>query len=81
MADVTKRLEEIEHFETAHPDSFRSVRAGNTAFLLRLTRALLESQGELIEEVRGHACCRAPHNPCSACNAIARAERTRKGEV
>ena len=68
--DVLKRLTAMEVLPF---DDFR--------WLLRLTRALLESQGELLAELGGHACCRAPHNRCAACEALDRAERVRKGEV
>ena len=71
--DVLKRLEEIGKQTGATWDDVR--------FLLKLTRALLESQEELMEETRGHACCKAPNNPCAACNALDRAEKVRKGEV
>ena len=83
--DVLKRLEEIETRCTEQ--GFRPEDVGwvltldDADWLLRLTRALLESQGELLEELGGHACCRAPHNRCAACEALDRAERVRKGEV
>lgn len=86
MADtpeVLKRLEEIEQEFLAQPEDECTfeVERGRFWWLLRLTRALLESQGELLEEARQHACCKAPLNPCAACTAIARAEKVRKGEV
>ena len=78
--DVLKRLEEIERLtDPASPDW--TPFDDDVRWLLRLTRALLESQGELLEELGGHACCRAPRNRCAACEAIACAEAIRKGEV
>ena len=76
--DVLKRLEEIER--PSHSQSKHEL-AESVSWLLRLTRALLESQGELLEELGGHACCRAPHNRCAACEALDRAEAIRQGEV
>jgi len=74
---VLKRLTAMEVLpfgvEPEAMDDFR--------WLLRLTRALLESQGELLAELGGHACCRAPHNRCAACEALDRAEAIRQGEV
>ena len=94
MADVMKRLEEIE----------RDLSAGHqpphyTTFLLKLTRALLESQGELLPLARdaeqyynnrmGDCAC---YRSCKHCEAwdkkqraarevIASAEKVRKEEV
>lgn len=46
MDDVMKRLEEIER---DWPEGFGTTRADNVRWLLKLTRALLESQGELMD--------------------------------
>lgn len=71
MADLLKRLEEIGlHADGREWTGMRL--AGEVAWLLKLTRALLESQGELIELLEeGHV----------SWGAIARAKRIRKGEV
>ena len=47
--DVLKRLEEIEH--PAEIPS-KHLLAAHVSYLLRLTRALLESQGELLEKLK-----------------------------
>ena len=78
MTSVLKRLEEIERTHLAYarcegPDFC------NLAWLLRMIRALLESQGELMK-VAGNC----GHNPAVECYCkvvLAHAERVRKGEV
>jgi len=80
--EVLKRLEEIE----------RDLAAGrqpphHTTFLLNLTRALLESQGELLGYVEDYMPCscrpdgRYATGTCPKCAALERAEKVRKGKV
>lgn len=78
--DALKRLD-----PALWADSGASVR-----WLLRLTRALLESQGELLKcledehesEFMGtHGCTQErPGRPCSTCSLLTRAEAVRRGE-
>lgn len=85
--EVLKRLEEIERDTTAptHPDY--TPWDAEIDWLLRLTRALLESQGELMERFRFASSfgTRYTHHgkqeACKTCQMIARAERVRRGEV
>lgn len=78
MADapVLKRLEEIEH--PSHAQSKHEL-AESVSYLLRLARAMLESQGELMEAMPAN-CRFGPE--CPYCrDMVARAERVRRGEV
>lgn len=82
--DVLKRLEEIEalHTHTCNPGCLC-----DTGWLLRLTRALLASQGELAECVVMYHDERAQRHSterrrsCVICVMLARAEAIRKGEL
>lgn len=74
--DVLKRLEEIE--ARGVDRNWDLVQQGDYLWLLRLTRALLESQGELIA-THGEPCYRKERG--GKCEAVARAEKIRKGEV
>jgi hypothetical protein len=83
-----KRLEEIESEFLALGDDVDGYEVERSRFwwLLRLTRALLESQGELLERVGNEECnCEVAKGKtaweCPRCKVLARAERIRKGEV
>lgn len=92
--DVLKRLEEIEA-DLAEAVAYTAKEDG-LRWLIRLTRALLDSQGELLERFRyehesseslfaSSLGARYTHHgkqdACKTCQMIARAERVRKGEV
>lgn len=80
MADVMKRLEEIADHGPHGNDC-------DVCWLLALTRALLESQGELLGYVEDYMPCscrpdgRYAAGTCPKCAALERAEKARKGEV
>jgi hypothetical protein len=88
--DVLKRLESIEKWscavsgryctpETHDPGEYDDCAV---TFLLRLTRALLESQWELMERVGNQECkCPSIAGSCRRCKVLTRAERVRRGEV
>lgn len=91
MAEVMKRLEEIEEWATSHDEddpSWLEQEHADVRWLLKLTRALLGSQWELMERVGNQEChCgeRVQRNvwvsECPRCKVLARAEKVRKGEV
>lgn len=68
--DVLKRLDEVEAVYDECP---------SILWLLKLTRALLESQGELLEALECN--CRVGSG-CAFCAALrVRSEKARKGEL
>lgn len=84
--DVLKRLEEIEADAQARSWPSDAHAADEMLWLLRLTRALLESQWELMERVGNEECnCEVAKGKtvweCPRCKVLARAEKVRKGEV
>lgn len=74
--DALKRLEEIAWM---HRDGYMCASSCDTCYLLKLARALLESQGELMKAAAN--CGHTPGVVCFCRLVLDHAERVRRGEV